>query len=86
MLVVAYHLDISPRSRLNVDGHPVTGPFLPTIPAKGRMFAGSKLRFHRPVEIGQTTHVKQRVTDVQTKHGRSGRICFVPVGQERAAD
>ena len=42
-----YFLPHAPQSALDVDGHPHRGGFLPPIPYPRRMFAGSRMQFHR---------------------------------------
>ena len=42
-----------PQSRLGPDGHPERGGFMPPIELPRRMFAGARLRFLRPLAIGQ---------------------------------
>jgi 3-methylfumaryl-CoA hydratase len=48
-----YFLPGSPQALLDVDGHPQRGGFMPPIPYPRRMFAGGRMRFHRPLLIGQ---------------------------------
>ncbi len=74
-----YHLDVVERDRIGVDGHPTTGHFLPPIPAKRRMFAGSSLRFHRPVRFGASTELRQTVSRIEKKTGRQGDIWLITV-------
>ncbi len=77
-----YHLDVADRSGINLDGHAVTGDFLPPIPAKRRMFAGSRLRFHRPVRFGGATELRQSVSRIEKKSGRHGDIWLITVAIE----
>ena len=74
-----YHLDAVERSRINLDGHPTAGDFLPPIPAKRRMFAGSSLRFHRPVHFGASTELRQTVSRIEKKTGRQGDIWLITI-------
>lgn len=75
-----YFLPRAAQSSLNSDGHPPRGGFLPPIPYPRRMFAGSRLRFHRPLTIGQPARREGIIRNVQQKTGRSGALAFVTVG------
>ncbi|PMP75682.1 MAG: acyl-CoA dehydrogenase, partial [Chloroflexus aggregans] len=46
-----YFLPRAPQSQLGSDGHPQRGGFIPPIPYPRRMFAGARIRFHRPLLI-----------------------------------
>lgn len=75
-----YFLPRAPQSRLGEDGHPQRGGFIPPIPYPRRMFAGARLRFHRPLAIGQTARREGVIRNVVQKSGRSGSLAFVTVG------
>lgn len=77
-----YHHDVVGRSHIGHDGHPAAGDFLPPIPAKRRMFAGSKLRFHRPVRLGASTELRQTLSRVEKKTGRQGDIWLITVAMD----
>ena len=57
-LPIGWHQILFPRvvrhSQVGPDGHPKRGDFLPPVPLPRRMFAGERLRFHRPIRIGET--------------------------------
>jgi 3-methylfumaryl-CoA hydratase len=74
-----YFLPRAPQAMLDVDGHPQRGGFLPPIPFPRRMFAGSRLRFHRPLVVGRPAERLATITDVALKSGRSGSLAFVTV-------
>jgi 3-methylfumaryl-CoA hydratase len=74
-----YFLPRAPQSLLDEDGHPQRGGFLPPIPYPRRMFAGSKLRFHRPLALGRPAERVATIADVSLKSGRSGSLAFVTV-------
>jgi 3-methylfumaryl-CoA hydratase len=74
-----YFLPRAPQSQLDDDGHPKRGGFLPPIPYPRRMFAGSTLRFHRPLQLGRPARRHATITDVAMKSGRSGSLAFVTV-------
>lgn len=74
-----YFLPRAAQSQLDDDGHPKRGGFLPPIPYPRRMFAGSTLRFHRPLALGRPARRQARIADVAMKSGRSGSLAFVTV-------
>ncbi len=41
------------------------------------MWAGSRLRFHAPLAIGEHATLTAHVTDIETKPGRRGKLTFV---------
>ena len=74
-----YFLPRAPQSMLDSDGHPKRGGFLPPIPYPRRMFAGSRLRFHHPLRLGQPAERHATIAGVSLKSGRSGSLAFVTV-------
>jgi 3-methylfumaryl-CoA hydratase len=74
-----YFLPRVPQSQLDHDGHPQRGGFMPPIPYPRRMFAGSRMRFHRPLTLGQPARREAIIRDVKQKSGRSGSLAFVTV-------
>ncbi|MBK7354924.1 MaoC family dehydratase N-terminal domain-containing protein [Propionivibrio sp.] len=74
-----YFLPKAPQSQLDIDGHPKRGGFMPPIPYPRRMFAGSRMTFHRPLVIGQPARREAVIRDIQQKSGRSGSLAFVSV-------
>lgn len=64
------------------DGHPAKGGFMPPVPLPRRMWAGTKMTFHQPLRAGETITRVSTVTDVTSKDGRSGALCFVTVKHE----
>ncbi len=75
-----YFLPRAPQARLDSDGHPQRGGFMPPIPYPRRMFAGSRLRFHRPLIIGEPAQREGIIRNIVQKSGRSGSLAFVTVG------
>jgi len=76
--------EIEPLSRLDEDGHPFKGEFLPPVPLARRLWAGADLTFHDPLRLGDRVERISRVTDVQLKSGRTGALCFVTIAHELA--
>lgn len=68
-------------SRLGVDGHERRGAFMPAVDLRRRMWAGGTLRSLAPLRIGERAELRSRVTGVEEKRGRSGRLVFATVGQ-----
>ena len=81
-----YFLGTAPQARLGVDGHPERGGFMPPIELPRRMFAGSRLRFHRPLSLGRPAERQAEIRDVTLKTGRSGRLAFVTVAYRFVQD
>ncbi|WP_241302038.1 FAS1-like dehydratase domain-containing protein [Burkholderia stabilis] len=70
---------IARHSHVGVDGHPTRGGFLPPVPLPRRMWAGSRVQFERPVQIGSDVSRISQIVDVGAKEGRSGQLVFVRV-------
>jgi 3-methylfumaryl-CoA hydratase len=81
-----YFLDWPATASLGADGHPHSGPFLPPIPHRRRMFAGGRVSVHEPLRLGRPAHRRSRVTNTTLKHGRSGEMFFVTVEHEYLQD
>jgi 3-methylfumaryl-CoA hydratase len=82
-----YFWTIAARADLGRDGHPALGGFLPDVgrlwgSQTRRMWAGSRLDFHRPLILGMPTRRLSTVESVEEKSGRSGRLVFVTVRHE----
>ncbi len=74
-----YFRTSAPTCELGPDGHPRRGGFLPPIPLPRRLWAGSRLRFHDPILIGDHLQRRSTITDITLKRGRSGQLAFVKV-------
>jgi 3-methylfumaryl-CoA hydratase len=77
-----YFLPIAATAGLGPDGHPPRGDFLPPVPLPRRMWAGSRLRFHRPLRIGESATRLSRIENVVNKQGRGGALVVVTVCHE----
>lgn len=66
-------------SDLGDDGHARTGTFLPPVPLPRRMWAGSRLRFHRPLKVGARVDRRSVISLIAEKGSRSGPLIFVTV-------
>jgi len=67
------------QSELDITGHSSSGEFLPPAPLPRRMWAGGRLRFHRPLRVGQAIERVSTIRDITVKQGRSGMLVFVLV-------
>ncbi len=67
------------QSRLGPDGHPLRGDFLPPVALPRRMWAGSRLHWTRPLEVGARVDKVSEILKVERKSGRSGEMVFVTV-------
>jgi len=65
------------QSRLGPDGHPARGDFLPPVALERRMWAGSRLAWQCPFEVGMTVEKASEILKVSHKTGRSGDMVFV---------
>ncbi|MCX5045430.1 MaoC family dehydratase N-terminal domain-containing protein [Aldersonia sp. NBC_00410] len=81
-----YFPDWPKGSELGVDGHPRDGHFLPPIPNRRRMFAGSRIEVHKPLRVGRPATKRARLARVQEKTGRSGEMLFVTIRSEYRQD
>ena len=68
------------------DGHPALGRFMPPVPGSRRMWAGSSLQFHHPIQPGQKLHRKTTIESITEKSGRSGALVFVQLHHGISAD
>jgi 3-methylfumaryl-CoA hydratase len=80
-----FFLDAKPPAELGSDGHPKRGGFLPPVPLPRRMWAGGKLEFLRPLEVGDAITRESEIVSVEPKSGRSGTLVFVTVRHTIAA-
>src|SRR5688572_23851027 len=77
-----YFLPAHRQSAAGPDGHAARGEFLPPVPLPRRMWAGSRLEFQRPLEVGAEVVRRSRIASVTPKEGRSGSLMFVTVRHE----
>ncbi len=75
----AYFWSLAPTAGLGPDGHAARGGFLPPIDLPRRMWAGSRVAFAKPLEVGAEVTRHSTIRSVEEKHGRSGRLAFVTV-------
>ena len=80
----------APTAMLGEDGHPARSDdpasLYPPIDLPRRMWAGSDIEFVRPLALGARIDKLSRVLSIEEKDGRSGRLAFLKLGHEIAAD
>ena len=74
-----YFLPRAPWSKISTDGHPERGGFMPPIELPRRMFAGSRMTFHKLLTIGKPAARDGEVLKISEKSGKSGKLAFVTV-------
>ena len=74
-----YFTPLTRHSELGEDGHAKRGGFLPPVPLPRRMWAGGRLEFLQPLQVGETITRTSTIKDVTIKQGRSGSLVFVCV-------
>ncbi len=79
-----YFWDVRPPEGLGTDGHPLRGGFLPPVTLPRRMWAGGRLKFLKPLLVGEQVTRVSTIQKVEAKSGRSGNLVFVTVQHELA--
>lgn len=64
------------------DGHPQRGGFLPAADNRNRMWAGGRLDFLHPLQVGSAATRRSTIFAVKEKEGRTGKLLFVTVKHE----
>ena len=64
---------------IGADGHERLGRFLPPVGQARRMWAGSAIRFHRPISAGMEVQRQSTVHAVRRTVGASGPLVFVEI-------
>ena len=77
-----YFTPRAPQSEIGPDGHARRGGFLPPVPLPRRMWAGGRLSFEHPLQVGDEIVRDSRIADISAKEGRSGSLVFVKVRHE----
>jgi 3-methylfumaryl-CoA hydratase len=81
-----YFLPAARQSRIDGDGHPRRGGFLPPVDLPRRMWAGSRVSFESPVAIGAPVFRHSTIASVNAKTAGSGRMVFVTLRHEIRTD
>jgi 3-methylfumaryl-CoA hydratase len=77
-----HFLPYTPLDEVGPDGHPRRGDFLPPVQLPRRMWAGSDIRFQRPLRIGAKIERRSTIGEVRETQGRTGPLVFVRVDHE----
>jgi len=64
---------------LRPDGSPRDAGVVPPMPFPRRMFAGERVRFHKPLRIGDAVRRETELADISVKHGGTGTLVFATV-------
>jgi 3-methylfumaryl-CoA hydratase len=72
------------QSKLGGDGHPLRTPdgLLPSVDLPRRMWAGSRIRFAKPILLGTPIDRRTTVIAAKPKSGRTGSMLFVTLKHE----
>jgi len=76
---ILYFLPQFRSDQLRPDGSPSDAGVVPPLPLPRRMFAGERLRFHRPIRIGETLRRETELVDLAVKTGGTGTLVFATV-------
>ena len=74
-----YFLPRFTGAELRPDGSPRDTGVVPPMPFPRRMFAGERVRVHRPLRLGERVHREMELTDLTAKTGGTGALVFSTV-------
>jgi len=74
-----YFLPRFATDELRPDGTPRDTGVIPPMPLPRRMFAGERVRVHRPLRIGATVTRETELADITMKSGGTGTLVFATV-------
>jgi len=77
--LACYFLPGVPAGALRPDGSPHDTGVVPALPLARRMFAGERVRFHRPLRIGESLRRETELADLSMKSGGTGTLVFATV-------
>ncbi len=78
---ILYFLPRLGPDELRPDGSPLDSGVVPPMPLPRRMFAGERLRFHRPIRIGDMLRRDTELADLSLKTGGTGTLVFATTVQ-----
>ncbi len=64
---------------LSPDGAPLRSNIIPEMPLPRRMYAGARMRFHKPIRIGDALTRETELTGLTPKQGSTGQMAIVNV-------
>jgi len=74
-----YFLPRVPTAELRADGSPRDTGVVPPMELPRRMFAGERVRFQRPLRIGEAVRRETQLADISMKSGSTGTLVFATV-------
>jgi 3-methylfumaryl-CoA hydratase len=74
-----YFLPRFTAAELRPDGSPRDTGVVPPMPLPRRMFAGERVRVHRPLRLGERVHREIELADLSAKTGATGTLVFSTV-------
>ena len=74
-----YFLPRIATADLRPDGSPRDTGVIPPMPLPRRMFAGERVRLHRPLRLGQSVRRETELADITVKPGGTGTLVFATV-------
>ncbi len=77
---------VARESELGPDGHARRGGFLPPIALPRRLWAGSRVSFHRPLRVGERVERVSEIVSIDEKTGRQSPLVFVTVRHRLSGD
>ncbi len=69
-------------AELGPDGAEAKGIFLPPVPLSRRMWAGGQIETLKPLRIGEEVKRVSTISDVKSRQGKTGALCFISVVHE----
>jgi 3-methylfumaryl-CoA hydratase len=66
-------------AELRPDGSPRDAGVVPPMPMPRRMFAGERVRLHRPLRLGESVRRETTLADMSLKSGGTGTLVFATV-------
>ena len=87
---LGFHWTLAPaiarESELGPDGHARRGAFLPPIALPRRLWAGSRVTFHRPLYLGEHVERVSEIASINEKSGKESPLVFVTVRHRLAGE
>jgi 3-methylfumaryl-CoA hydratase len=74
-----YFLPMFRPNQLGPDGTPLETGVIPKMPFPRRMFAGTRMRFLRPICVGDALQRETELSNITIKRGNTGTLAFVTV-------
>jgi len=81
-----YFVPATEQSRIDVDGHPERGEFIPPLALPRRMWAKSAITFAGDIKLGDHIQKVSTVASVDQKSGRSGELVFLEIDNKYLLD